>query len=213
MHSLWNRLYNHYSRLYIHYSRYYNLTNVYYSFTLVDYIFMLWSDCLLLYCTWGWAISHITPGFVSGFVGGMLALDALFSTAGEPISAHCCVGALIDNMALISRIQTWHHQDSGGTLAPEYNLLQVAKGMMAKHKLVVKPEHIKSHQDNDTAYDNLPWKAQLNCDCNQLAGSTHTWPQCLEAVPTPYILPTGHIASLEIDGTFITSHIWLESRV
>ena len=78
---------------------------------------------------------------------------------------------------------------------------------MAKHKLVVKPEHIKSHQDNDTLYDKLPWKAQLNCDCDQLAGFTRTCPQCLEALPTSYIPPTGHIASLEIDGTFITSHI------
>ena len=97
-----------------------------------------------------------------------LALNAVISTAGELISAHCCVGALIDNMALISRIQTWHHQGSGGTLRPEYDLLQVAKGIMAKHKLVVKPEHIKSHQDNDTEYDKLPWKAQLNCDCDLL---------------------------------------------
>ena len=53
---------------------------------------------------------------VGGFAGGMLALDADLSTAGEPISAHCCVGALIDNMALISLIQTWQHQGSGGTL-------------------------------------------------------------------------------------------------
>ena len=87
---------------------------------------------------------------VGGFVGGMLALDALLSTAGEPISVQCCVGALIENMALISRIQTWHHQGSGGTLRPEYDLLQVAKGIMAKHKLVVEPKHIKSHQDIDT---------------------------------------------------------------
>ena len=49
---------------------------------------------------------------VGGFVGGMLALDAVLSTAGEPISARCCVGALIDNMALISRIQTLQHQGS-----------------------------------------------------------------------------------------------------
>jgi hypothetical protein len=140
-------------------------------------------------------------------VGEMLALDAVLSTAGEAISAHCCVGALIDNMALISRIQTWHHQGAGGTLHPEYDLLHVAKGIMAKHKLVVEPEHIKSHQDNDTEYSNLPWKAQLNCDCNQLVGSTRTCPQCLEASPTLYIPPTGHTASLEIDGTFITSHI------
>ena len=93
---------------------------------------------------------------VGGFVGGMLALDAVISTAGEPISAQCFVGTLIDNMALISHFQTWHHQGSGGTLRPEYDLLQVAKGIMVKHKLVVKPEHIKSHQDNDTEYSNLP---------------------------------------------------------
>ena len=66
------------------------------------------------------------------------------------------VGALMDNMALISCIQTWHHQGSGGCLTPKYDLLQVTKGIMAKHKLVVRPEHIKSHQDNDTEYSNLP---------------------------------------------------------
>ena len=71
----------------------------------------------------------------------------------------------------------------------------------------MKPEHIKSHQDNDTLYDKLPWKAQLNCDCDQLAGFTRTCPQCLETSPTPCILPKGHMATLEIDGTFITSHI------
>ena len=91
-------------------------------------------------------------------------------------------------------------------MPPEYNLLQVVKGIMAKHKMVVKPEHIKSHQDIDTEYDNHAWKAQLNCDCDQLAGSTCTCHQCLETSPTPYILPTEHIASLEIDGTFITTH-------
>ena len=57
---------------------------------------------------------------VGGFVGGMLALGAVLSTACEPISAQCCVGTLIDNMALIYHIQSWHHQGSGGTLAPVY---------------------------------------------------------------------------------------------
>ena len=60
---------------------------------------------------------------VGGFVGGMLALDQVLSTSCEPISVQFCVGALIDNMALISHIQTWHHQGYGGTLAPEYDLL------------------------------------------------------------------------------------------
>jgi hypothetical protein len=67
---------------------------------------------------------------VGGFVSGILALDAVHCTAGEDISAQCCVGALIDNMALVHRIQTWHHQGAGGTIVPEYDLLQVAKGIM-----------------------------------------------------------------------------------
>ena len=31
--------------------------------------------------------------------------------------------ALIDNKALISRIQKWHYQGQAGTLAPEFDLL------------------------------------------------------------------------------------------
>jgi hypothetical protein len=68
---------------------------------------------------------------VGGFVVGILALEAVLSTAHEPISAHCCVGALFDNMDLISWIHTWHHQGSGGTLAAQYDLQQVAKGMLS----------------------------------------------------------------------------------
>ena len=58
-------------------------------------------------CTWGGQPLTSLRAEVGGFVGGMLALDAVLSTSGEPISARCCVGALIDNMALISHIQTW----------------------------------------------------------------------------------------------------------
>ena len=71
--------------------------------------------------------------------------------------------------------------------------------------MLVKPEHIYRNQDTDTAYDNLPWKEQLDCNCTQLA--TCTCPLCPDAPPKPYILPTGHTASLEVDGTCITSHI------
>ena len=65
---------------------------------------------------------------VGGYVGGMLALDAILSTANNVSHApDRKLGALIDNKALISRIQKWSHHGLAGTLAPDYDLLQVAQ--------------------------------------------------------------------------------------
>jgi hypothetical protein len=71
----------------------------------------------------------------------------------------------------------------------------------------VTPKHVKSHQDNSITYDELPWQAKLNCDCDQSAGSLRTCSQCLSTLHTHYELPTRHGASLEIEGVVITSHI------
>jgi hypothetical protein len=78
---------------------------------------------------------------------------------------------------------------------------------MAKHKMSVTPKHVKSQQDNSIAYNELPWQTKLNCDCDQSAGSSHTCSKCLSTLHTRYELPTGHGASLEIEGVVITSHI------
>jgi hypothetical protein len=65
---------------------------------------------------------------VGGYVGGMLALDAILSTAKNVSHApDQKLGALIDNKALISRVQKWSHHDCAGTLDPVYDLLQVAQ--------------------------------------------------------------------------------------
>jgi hypothetical protein len=99
---------------------------------------------------------------IGGFVSGMLALDAILSTTSIPVTGTGrMLCALMDNKALTSRIQKWHHQGQAGTLAPEYELLQVAQGVMEKYKITVKPEHVKSHQDNTQAYKDLSWQTQL----------------------------------------------------
>ena len=65
---------------------------------------------------------------IGGYVGGMLALDAILSTANNGSHApDQKLGALIDNKALMSRIQKWSHHGHAGTLAPDYDLLQVAQ--------------------------------------------------------------------------------------
>ena len=85
----------------------------------------------------------------------MLALDAILSTARVTITPHCGVVALIDNMTLINQIQTWHYQGPMGSLAPEYDILQIARGIIAKNKMIVTPEHIKGHQSSDADYSTL----------------------------------------------------------
>ena len=100
-------------------------------------------------CIW----SRIVPGGgqalsslqakIGGFVGGMLALNAILSTALVHITPHCGVAALIDNMTLINQIQTWHYQGPMGSLALEYDILQIARGIIDKHKMIVTPEHKK----------------------------------------------------------------------
>ena len=94
-----------------------------------------------------------------------------------------------------------------GTLAPDYDLLQVAQQVAKKHNIVVVPDHIKSHQDHSRDYNDLPWQAKLNCDCDQMAGASRKCQICLDTLHKGYDLPTGHIASLEIDGLIITSHV------
>ena len=95
---------------------------------------------------------------VGGYVGGKLALDAILSTANNVSYApDRKLGALIDNKALISRIQKWSHHGHAGTLAPDYDLLQVAQQVVEKDNIVVIPDHIKSHQDDSRAYNDLPW--------------------------------------------------------
>ena len=40
----------------------------------------------------------------------------------------------IDNKTLMSRIQKWSHHDLAGTLAPDYDLLQVAQQVMLHNR-------------------------------------------------------------------------------
>ena len=145
---------------------------------------------------------------VGGYVGGMLALDAILKKANNVSHApDQKLGALIDNKAIISRIQKRSLHGLAGTLAPDYDLLQAAQQVAKKHNIFVVPEHIKSHQDDSRAYNDLPWQAKLNCDCDQMAGASHKCQICHDTLHKRYDLPTGHIASLEIDRLIITSHL------
>ena len=72
--------------------------------------------------------------------------------------------------------------------------------------MIITPDHTKSHWDSDADYSKLLWRAKLICDCDHLLSSTRQCPECYPIHTAPYDLPPCHIASLQINGNFITSH-------
>ncbi len=93
------------------------------------------------------------------------------------------------------------------TLSPEYDLLQASKLLLAKNSIKLGPQHIKSHQDNKIEYNDLPWQAQLNCNCNALAELVRHCEECGKKAHRHYTLPPGHGANLAIKGNIITAHM------
>ena len=73
-------------------------------------------------------------------------------------------------------------------LTPEYDILHVANGIMAKHKLIVKPELIIYHHNYDRDFNALTCKCQLKCSCDCLVGPILQCHKCPSVWPTLYIL-------------------------
>ena len=69
-----------------------------------------------------------------------------------------------------------------------------------KHDLMLRVFHVKSHLDDDVDYEELPWEAQLNIDCDQLAALTRSCSLCNKK-PSKYLRPPSHGASLQIGKT------------
>ena len=71
---------------------------------------------------------------------------------------------------------------------------------------------MNSHHDDECAFDQLPWQARLNCDCDQQAALVRDCYTYVQAKKISYKLPLGHSATLEIGNTFITKHLPLAVR-
>jgi len=82
---------------------------------------------------------------------------------------------LCDNLSMIEKVQTLqkHQRDPypNTTLAAEYDVLAQIQACFKDMEPSNKPTllHIKGHQDDDTPYERLPIRAQLNVDADRLA--------------------------------------------
>jgi hypothetical protein len=94
---------------------------------------------------------------MGGILGALVAVNTVLNTFPiqnntSPTSKLC---ALIDNKALIHRIQKWSRPSISEVLAPEY-LLAPSRTIAKTNNLVINQHHIKSHQDTDQEYELLP---------------------------------------------------------
>jgi len=113
----------------------------------------------------------------------------------------------IDNQAVVSRIQDAFqskYASPNATLHPDWDVVNAIAHTFAQlHGVTYKARWIKSHQDTQTAYDQLSWEAQMNCDADGLASVFQQSPQGrihLKVVP---ILPNT-VAQLEVSGSTVT---------
>ena len=63
------------------------------------------------------------------------------------------------NMTWILWMRKWKHSGPSVKLHTEFDLLQVIMKVADSHNIDLIPEHVKAHQDNDCAYEDLSWKA------------------------------------------------------
>jgi len=68
-------------------------------------------------------------------------------------------------------VASYQHIYPNSTMASEWDVLAEIRTAMRELSQTEQPtmDHIKGHQDRDTPYDDLPLRAQLNCDADGLA--------------------------------------------
>ena len=98
-------------------------------------------------------------------------------------------------------------------LGPDYDIITELRANIAACNLHLKPRHVKGHQDRDKSYEELPFEAQMNCDCDEAAGAhMRCPPEGLEPQPTAPFFPSSK-AGLRIDGKLITSNVGKHVRL
>ena len=79
------------------------------------------------------------------------------------------IDSCIDCESLISKVQPSVDDSIKHVEENEMDVVLEIRAMIARLKCTVSLEYVKVHQDNEIAYDYLPYLAQLNCDMNDLA--------------------------------------------
>jgi hypothetical protein len=142
-----------------------------------------------------------------GFLSALLFFEHYLRYYTVDVSANTDHIFFCDNLGLIQRIRysmtrPWDNPNS--CLASEYDVESGIVEILTRLPVTFALEHVKGHQDIETAVEALPWEAQLNCISDALATDyldNHSRPS--KRVP---FIPASKI-DISIDGVTITSHL------
>ena len=111
----------------------------------------------------------------------------------------CDKEALVDTINQLLR-QAWP-EFPNDTLKPDWDVIQHIRTTHSQVSLV-QISWIKSHQDDNNLFDDLPLPAQQNCEADQLAQEAHDLP----SIAKPMRIP-GNTIQIYHQSKAITSHI------
>jgi hypothetical protein len=152
---------------------------------------------------WGQGSSHRAEGY--GFLSVVLFITRIteFCMWQQPLSFQF----FSDNNGLLSRVkQRVSYGDilyPNETLRPDWDIVEQIASFIQSSIHTITIDHVKGHQDDDKAYEELSPEAQMNVDADELAGEyihEHFSPR-----PQAPMLPTTR-CQLILRGTTVTSH-------
>ena len=150
----------------------------------------------------------------SGIFSGILFVRALLTYFDIQPCQNATLETYCDNIAVIHRMtDSIPRRGPRHRLIPEYDLINAIQQLSDSLPISVRPKHVKGHQDDGTKYEDLPYAAQINVDCDEIAGRTlDTPPTDMPQRDTASFLLSSD-AALSIRGTLITKDIPKQIRM
>ena len=143
------------------------------------------------------------PRYISSYRVELAGMCDLLEYILENDLGHIVIDLWCDNKAVVDLLMRPDPYSLTDLDSAESDLTQKATDILAKLPNVTL-QHVHGHQDDDIAYDDLPFEAQLNVDCDVAAGTCASTMTPADAPPTPV---RGSRAMLYLGNDMVTTEM------
>ncbi|KAL7523045.1 hypothetical protein ACHAWF_000338, partial [Thalassiosira exigua] len=124
------------------------------------------------------------PRYISSYRVELAGICDLLEYILDNDLGHMIIDLWCDNKSVVDILTRPDPYSLTDLDSAESDLTQKATDILAKLPNVTL-QHVHGHQDDDIAYDDLPFEAQLNVDCDEAAGICASTMTPADAPPTP----------------------------
>ena len=144
---------------------------------------------------------------LNGILGEIVLSGEILRFLGKDLPT-ATITTYCDNVSALGKLEETNDKPGiRNKLGPDYDLVTELQCSLDRYGIKVTPKHVKGHQDRDKTYDELPFEAQMNCDCDEAAGEhMHHPPDGLAPRDSAPFIPSSK-AALRLEGRLITSNI------